>query len=57
LKLGKVYAVVKSEPNDRPYDLRVIDEEGEDYLYPAKSFVPVDLLPKARRAVILASGR
>src|ERR1039458_3212010 len=48
LKLGKVYAVIKPKPNDWPNQLRVIDEEGEDYLSPAKSFVPVELPPRAR---------
>ncbi len=57
LKVGKVYAVIKPEPSDRPNDLRVIDEEGEDYLYPAKSFVPVELPPRARRAVVGAAER
>jgi hypothetical protein len=33
--------------------LRVIDESGEDYLYPASRFVVVDL-PKEVRARLLA---
>ena len=57
LKFGKVYAVIKPDPNDWPHQLRVIDEEGEDYLYPAKSFVPVELPPRARRAVVAASNQ
>ncbi len=34
--------------------VRVIDESGEDYLYPAEFFVAVDLPREAERA--LASG-
>jgi hypothetical protein len=30
--------------------LRVIDESGEDYLYPSDHFVPVGLPQRARRA-------
>ena len=49
LVVGKVYRTTKREENDRPVDLRVIDESGEDYLYPAKWFVVVDLPAKAKR--------
>ena len=52
LSLGKIYRVIKPELGDRPYDLRVVDEEGEDYLYSAKRFVAVDLPAKARRALV-----
>jgi hypothetical protein len=45
---------VKAERNDRPSDLRVIDESGEDYLYPAKWFVSVQLPPKAKRVLATA---
>lgn len=31
--------------------LRVIDESGEDYLYPAELFVPIEL-PEATRAAL-----
>ncbi len=34
---------------------RVIDESGEEYLYPAKYFVLVDVPIKARRAITAAS--
>jgi hypothetical protein len=52
LQKGKVYPIIRPEPGDRTYDVRVIDEEGEDYLYPAKRFVPIENLPaKAKRAV------
>jgi hypothetical protein len=54
LLIGKVYKAIKPEKNDRPVDLRVIDESGEDYLYPAKWFVAVDLPPRAKRALALA---
>src|SRR5438128_2085734 len=50
---GKVYQVHKPEAGDQPYDLRVIDESGEDYLYSLQRFVEVPLPPKAQRAILL----
>jgi len=42
LVVGRVYKVAPPEENDG--DLwRVIDETGEDYLYPARYFEPLDL--------------
>jgi hypothetical protein len=43
LELHKVYRVVPDKDAERDRDLRVIDESGEDYLYPSKYFVSVDL--------------
>jgi len=38
LVVGHVYKVVPPEANDGPEWLRIIDEEGEDYIYPADYF-------------------
>ena len=46
LELHKIYRVVPDEDAAVDGDLRVIDESGEDYLYPAEYFVFVDL-PRA----------
>jgi hypothetical protein len=54
LKIGQAYRIVRPESNDPTYLLRVIDEEGEDYLYPADWFVPIDLPPKAKKALVAA---
>jgi hypothetical protein len=35
--------------------LRVIDESGEDYLYPASHFVSI-ALPQSLRRAVLAAG-
>jgi len=51
LLLGKVYQVLRPQPKDWPTWLRVVDEDGEDYLYPADRFVEVDLPNKARPAI------
>lgn len=56
LLLGKVYRVLKPESKVSPSSwLRVVDEEGEDYLYPPKRFVRVELSDKAKKAVIAGS--
>lgn len=49
--VGKVYRTAKSLRNDPAGEVRLIDESGEDYLYPAKWFVPVELPAKAKRAL------
>jgi hypothetical protein len=51
LIVGKVYRVIRPKRNDRVSDLRVVDESGEDYLYPRGWFVPVELPLKARKAI------
>ncbi len=49
LQVGKVYRTAAAERNDPPNMARVIDDSGEDYLYPADWFVPVEIPAKARR--------
>jgi aspartyl protease family protein len=51
LIVGKVYCVLKPKPRDRPADIRVVDESGEDYLYPRQWFVAIDLPAKAKKAL------
>ena len=51
LIVGKLYRLTKPDRNDRSSDIRVVDESGEDYLYPRRWFVLVDLPLKARRAL------
>jgi len=38
LELHKIYRVLRDEDAEQDRDVRVIDESGEDYLYPADSF-------------------
>ena len=55
LAVGKVYQVLPDEAAARDDYVRVVDESGEDYLYPASYFVPIALPAKAERALIGAS--
>ena len=43
LELHKVYRVLSDPDAERDGDLRVIDDSGEDYLFPKTHFVLLDL--------------
>jgi hypothetical protein len=43
LEVRKVYEARPDQKTAKEGYLRVVDESGEDYLYPAESFVPVKL--------------
>lgn len=51
LELRKIYRIVPDPEAAQDGDLRVVDESGEDYLYPADYFVLVDFPPLALRAL------
>ena len=51
LELHKVYRVLSDKDAERDGDLRIIDESGEDYLYPASYFVLVELPRNTVRAL------
>jgi hypothetical protein len=50
-ELRKVYRVLPDDDADKIDWIRVVDEFGQDYLYPRKNFVPVDLPQPARRFI------
>ena len=51
LELWKVYEVLPDALAESRGHLRVIDESGEDYLYPADAFVVLKLPEKAENAL------
>ena len=53
LTLGRLYEVVT--PPDNLSMVRIIDDSGEDYLYPQEFFVAVDLPQPIRRRVLQAA--
>lgn len=55
LELHKIYRVITDEDAAQDGDIRVIDESGEDYLYPAKWFAMVKL-PQALQDAILRAA-
>jgi hypothetical protein len=52
LELRKIYVALSDAKAERLGQLRVIDESGEDYLYPKRRFVAADLPLSTRRAVL-----
>lgn len=50
-----IYQVLPDESAARSGYIRVIDDEGEDYLYPARYFVLVDLPRDVERAFLRPS--
>jgi len=55
LERRKIYAALPDRDAARHGQVRVIDESGEDYLFPAMLFAAVKL-PQAIRRVMLAAG-
>ena len=43
LELHKIYCVLPDPDAENEGDIRVVDESGEDYLYPADWFVPIEV--------------
>ena len=55
LERHKIYQVLPDEDAARDGDMRVIDESGEDYLYPASYFVVIDIPQAVEQAILHAS--
>ncbi len=55
LELRKVYQILPDKSASEDGYLRVVDESGEDYLYPESYFVFVKLPHKAREIIAEAS--
>ncbi|MEW6685454.1 MAG: hypothetical protein AB1393_04530 [Candidatus Edwardsbacteria bacterium] len=55
LELWKIYQVIPNGRSARHQYIRIIDESGEDYLYPADYFVPIELPQAIERALSLAT--
>jgi len=55
LELHKIYRVVADEDAAQDGDIRVVDESGEDFLYPANWFAMVELPPKIQDSVLRAA--
>jgi hypothetical protein len=50
-----IYQVLVDESAAKSNYIRVIDNEGEDYLYPAEYFIFVDFPQEIERALLRAS--
>ena len=48
----KIYQVLPDEKAERSSYIRIIDDEGEDYLYPKKYFVFVSIPQEVEKALL-----
>lgn len=56
LELRKIYQIIPDKSAAALRQVRVIDESGEDYLYPEGFFIPVQLPQAVERAIRGASA-
>lgn len=55
LEKRKIYETVEDAEAAKHGQIRVIDESGEDYLYPSEYFVEANLPDEIRAAVVKAA--
>jgi hypothetical protein len=54
LELRKIYQMLPDEAAAEDGYIRVVDESGEDYLYPADYFLPIELSKDLEKALMAA---
>ena len=55
LELHKIYRLVPDKNAAADDDIRVIDESGEDYLYPASYFAPIKVPAAVEESLLRAT--
>jgi hypothetical protein len=55
LELRKIYEIVPDKQAAARHFVRIVDESGEDYLYPESYFLPIELPKKTEKLLRLAS--
>jgi hypothetical protein len=55
LEVRKLYQVVPDAKAARHHLIRIVDESGEDYLYPDDYFIPIELPQRVEEVLRLAS--
>ncbi len=55
LEVRKLYPVIADTAAEKHDLVRVVDESGEDYLYPAEYFIALRLPQSVKRAIAKAS--
>ena len=51
LEVRKIYRALPDESADKVGWIRVIDESEEDYLFPGKYFIPIELTEEIEQAL------
>ncbi|OGV71971.1 MAG: hypothetical protein A3K19_22250 [Lentisphaerae bacterium RIFOXYB12_FULL_65_16] len=54
LELRKIYTVIPDSDAEAHGMIRLVDESGEDYLYPRDLFLPIDVPQTISRAFAMA---
>ena len=54
LELRKIYEVLPDQAAEKDAYIRVVDESGEDYLYPSAYFLPINLSEDILKALVAA---
>ena len=55
LEQRKLYQLVPDATAEKHKQIRVIDESGEDYLYPESFFIAIDLPAQVEEALMIAA--
>ncbi len=55
LERRKIYVILPDDVVSKHGLLRVIDESGDDYLYPRENFAALDLPPALKRALLIVA--
>ncbi len=56
LEIRKLYEVLIDRVAEKHHQIRIIDESGEDYLYPEKFFAPIRLPLVTKEKLELATA-
>ena len=57
LELHKIYRIIADAEAARDGDVRIVDESGEDYLYPAEWFAAVELPRRVKSSLLRRSAQ
>jgi hypothetical protein len=55
LEKRKIYVALRDADAERHSMIRIVDESGDDYLYPKLFFRPIDLPQAVKKAVLAAA--
>jgi hypothetical protein len=55
LELHKIYRILADPDAARDGDVRIVDESGEDYLYPAEWFAALELPRRVKNSLLRRS--
>ena len=55
LELHEIYRVIADKEAEDEGDIRIIDESGEDYIYPSSYFVPIQVPQTVEESLLRAS--